>query len=124
MSKKKSDKPAHPLAPLLIECLALANAFEALAADARKDAQEAQAEMERLAATVGFLRYIDENNSHTQRNKQRYRLAEAQSLIEKCESLVCILRRHPMEVRDNIDTLMRANEIAASPRRRSRKARK
>jgi hypothetical protein len=112
MRKKKPDESVHPLAPMLVECFTLANAFDALAADARKDANEAQAEMDALLAGAGFqhkLRGDVEKLFHLQND----RLDAARAVIERCETLVDTLRQQPLYVRDALDELMLANECAA-----------
>jgi len=120
---KKTPEEAHPLAPLLVECFTLANAFEALAKDARQDAEEAQAEMERLQAEIGFQRHGHEehdNLSHEPRvptppgwHEQEDRLDAAQNVIALCEGLVDSLRQNPLAVRDALDDLIRSNKAVA-----------
>jgi len=112
MSKKKPDESVHPLAPMLVECFTLANAFEALAADARKDANEAQAEMDALLAGAGFQRKL-RGDVEKLFDLQVDRLDAARAVIERCETLVDTLRQQPLYVRDALDELMLANECAA-----------
>jgi hypothetical protein len=110
---KKTPEEAHPLAPLLVECFTLANAFEALAKDARQDAEEAQAEMERLQAKNGFKHYKGTTSSIAPWNSDANRLRVAQNVIALCEGLVDSLRQNPLAVRDALDDLIRCNETAA-----------
>jgi hypothetical protein len=133
ISKKPTSKTPHPLAVVLSECFTLANTFEALAADARKDAREAQTEMERLEATVGFRRhgrveYNDPSRELTPPgwSEQDRRLRQAKFLVEQCDSLAATLRESPRYIRNILDGLMAANEEAAAPapKRKRPKARK
>jgi hypothetical protein len=133
ISKKPTSKTPHPLAVVLSECFTLANTFEALAADARKDAREAQTEMERLEATIGFHRlgrreYDDPSRDLTPPGwgAQKIRLLEAQNLIAECGNLADSLRESPRCIRNLLDRLMAANEEAAAPapKRKRPKARK
>lgn len=112
---KRTPKEAlpHPLAPLLVECFTLANAFEALAKDARQDAEEAQAEMERLQAEIGFHRYKGTSDTPPW-NSEATRLFMARDVIDKCEHLTHTLRRGPSDVRDALDALIRSNEKVAA----------
>lgn len=113
MRKKKPDA-VHPLAPMLVECFTLANAFEALAADARKDANEAQAEMDALLAGAGFLHKL-QGDTEKLFHLQNDRLDAARAVIERCEALVDELRQQPLYVRDALDELMLANEGMKAP---------
>ena len=109
---KKTPEEAHPLAPLLVECFTLANAFEALAKDARQDAEEAQAEMERLQAEIGFHPYKSTSGTSPW-NTEATRLFMARDVIDKCEHLMYTLRRGPSDVRDALDQLIFHNKAAA-----------
>lgn len=126
MSKKTPKEAlAHPLAPLLFECFTLANAFEALAADARKDAQEAQAAVEAITADTGFNRlgrevYDDPTRLYSPAgwDEQLTRLYAAKEVITRCETLVNTLREEPLGVRNAVDSLIVWNAKAEPPKRK------
>lgn len=130
-----TEKQPHPLAVVLVECFTLANTFEALANDARKDAQEAQAAMELLEAAIGFrshgrVEHDDPSRELTPTGwcEQEARCVGAQNLVAVCEGLADTLRQAPLDIRDKLDTLMRLNEKAAeaaapTPKRKRTKAR-
>lgn len=117
-TKKTAEKAVHPLAPLLVECFTLANAFEALAGDARIDAWEAQRELEYLNASVGFLRIGREECDDPAReltppgwHDQDARLDAAKNVIAQCESLVDTLRQAPLSIRNMLDALVKLNAL-------------